>query len=401
MKRLLLLGGSAQQIIAIETAKRLGLYTVLCDYLPDNPGQFHADKFYQVSTTDKEAVLEIAKKEQIDCVLAYASDPAAPTMAYVAEQLCLPGNPYKSVQILCNKDRFREFLKTHGFPCPGAKSYNNKETALHDLSDHQFSFPLIIKPVDSSGSKGVTILRDIKGFEDAIDFAFSFSRSKRIIIETYIERKHEHVIGGDIFVSEGQVILWGLMSCFRGDSKNPLVPGGEMYPPQVDQEDISHIKSTLQRMVTELDIHSGSMNVEIMIGNDDQVYLVDIGPRAGGNMIPIQLGDIFGVDLVKMAIQCAMGEIVNVQPRERIPFCATYVLHSDKEGVFKGISFSEEAERYIYRKCIYKEVGDLVGRFDNAANALGILFLRFTDNDTMLRILSEMNKMISIELEKA
>ena len=84
MKKIMLLGGSAQQIIAIEKAKELGYFTVLCDYLPDNPGQYIADKFYQVSTTDKEAVLDVAKKENINGILSYASDPAAPTAAYVA-----------------------------------------------------------------------------------------------------------------------------------------------------------------------------------------------------------------------------------------------------------------------------------------------------------------------------
>ena len=92
-KKILLLGGSYQQIVAIEAAKRLGYYTILCDYLNDNPGQKYADKFYLVSTTDKEAVLEVAKKEKIDGVIAYASDPAAPTAAYVAEKLGLEGNP--------------------------------------------------------------------------------------------------------------------------------------------------------------------------------------------------------------------------------------------------------------------------------------------------------------------
>lgn len=87
MKKILLLGGSSQQVIAIETAKRLGLYTVLCDYLPDNPGQFHADKFYQESTTGKEKIYQIARDEQISYIIAYASDPAAPTAAYVAEKM--------------------------------------------------------------------------------------------------------------------------------------------------------------------------------------------------------------------------------------------------------------------------------------------------------------------------
>ena len=98
MKKILLLGGSAAQLVAIETAKRLGYYTVVCDYLPDNPGQHIADSFHLVSTTDKDAVLAVAREEQIDGVVAYSSDPAAPTAAYVAAKMGLVGLDYPWVQ---------------------------------------------------------------------------------------------------------------------------------------------------------------------------------------------------------------------------------------------------------------------------------------------------------------
>ncbi|MFR7481939.1 MAG: hypothetical protein ACLUUP_00125 [Eubacterium sp.] len=156
MKKILLLGGSAQQVIAVETAKKLGYYTVLCDYLPDNPGQYVADKFYLESTTDKKTILKIAEKEKVSGILAYASDPAAPTAAYVAEKLGLPGNPYKSVEILCNKDKFRDFLAKNDFYTPKAKGYNSAETALADLDNGYFEYPVIVKPVDS--------LREAKAF---------------------------------------------------------------------------------------------------------------------------------------------------------------------------------------------------------------------------------------------
>ena len=173
MKKILLLGGSAQQVVAIKTAKRLGYYTVLCDFLIDNPGQYATDKFYLVSTTDKDAVLEVAQKEQVDGVLAYASDPAAPTAAYIAEKLGLPGNPYQSVEILCNKDRFRNFLAGNGFSAPKAHGYVSAEDALKDKASYEY--PIIIKPVDSSGSKGATVLHsEEEGLTDALEFAFSF-----------------------------------------------------------------------------------------------------------------------------------------------------------------------------------------------------------------------------------
>ena len=110
MKRVLMLGGSTSQVCAIKRAKEMGLYVIICDYLPDNPGQFVADEFYLVSTTDKEAVLELAKGLNLDAVICYASDPAAPTAAYVCEKLGLPTSPYESVMVLSNKDTFRQYL---------------------------------------------------------------------------------------------------------------------------------------------------------------------------------------------------------------------------------------------------------------------------------------------------
>jgi carbamoylphosphate synthase large subunit len=133
MKRLLLLGGSTKQIPAIEYAKKQGYNITLCDYFPDNPGQNYADKFYCVSTTDREAILEVAQKENVDGVVAYASDPAAPTAAYVAEKMGLPTSPYKSVELLINKDKFRAFLAEHNFCTPRANGYSSIEEAKKDI----------------------------------------------------------------------------------------------------------------------------------------------------------------------------------------------------------------------------------------------------------------------------
>jgi biotin carboxylase len=397
MKKILLLGGSAQQVVAIETAKRLGYYTVVCDYLTDNPGQYVADKFYLVSTTDKEAILKVAKNERINGVIAYASDPAAPTAAFVAEQLGLPTNPYKSVDILCNKDKFRTFLFENGFDCPVANSYTSAELAFQDKDS--FEYPIIMKPVDSSGSKGVTILQTSEGFENAVNFAFSFSRSKRIIIEKFIVQKHKYNIGGDIFVDNGKVIIWGLMNCFREHSPNPLVPGGEIFPVLLNDSDLEKVKAVLQDLVTKLKIQCGCMNIELMIDKDDKVYLIDIGPRAGGNMIPIQLSAIFDVDIVEMSVQAAMGEKLNVTPHIAIPYCSHYVLHSDEDGIYQDIVFSKEIEQNIFRKELYKKKGEQVERFDNAAKALGIIFLKFASAEEMYNKMNRMNDYVKVVLK--
>lgn len=397
MKKILLLGGSSQQVIAIETAKKLGLNTVLCDYLPNNPGQFHADKFYQESTTDKEKILQIAQKEEIDYIIAYASDPAAPTAAYVAEKMGLPTNPYKAVETLCNKDMFREFLSAHGFNTPRAVGFASKEDALDDVEN--FTRPIIIKPVDSSGSKGATVIREDEDINTAIDFAFSFSRSHRIIIEEFIEKKHPYLIGGDIFVSDGKVVQWGLMNCHRDSSVNPLVPVGKSYPPLLNDSDLQAVEDTLQRLVTELGIRFGPMNVELIVDANNRVFPIDIGPRSGGNMIPDLLGMIFECDVVEMSVKSAMGESVGSEMTDCAPYYATLNLHSNREGIFEEIEFSTEIEQYIIRKDIYKKAGDDVNYFANAANALGIVFFKFPDQETMISMEEHMNEHVKIVLK--
>ena len=123
MKKILFLGGAPTQIPPIKYALEQGHHVITLDYLPNNPGHKLSHNFYNISTTDKEAVLEVAKAENIDAIVAYASDPAAPTAAYVSEKMGLPGNPYKSVEVLARKDLFREFLAKHNFNVPRSNAF--------------------------------------------------------------------------------------------------------------------------------------------------------------------------------------------------------------------------------------------------------------------------------------
>lgn len=396
MKKLLLLGGSAQQVVAIETAKRLGYYTVLCDYLNDNPGQYHADKFYLVSTTDKESVLEIAKKENVNGVLAYASDPAAPTAAYVAEQLGLPTNPTESVEILCNKDKFRAFLAENGFNTPHAKGFDNFDDIY--VSKNEFKLPVMIKPVDSSGSKGATVLYSWDNLNEAVKFALSFSRNNRFIIEEFIEKGYPYVIGGDVFVLNEKVQIWGLMNCHRDNQVNNLVPIGKSYPTVLNAETMNQVKSIIQDIVTKLGYKNGALNVELIIDKNGEIWPIDFGPRCGGNMIPALIGYIFNVDVVKLSVQVAMGEKSEICISKPCEYYATHNLHSNKDGIFVKVNYSENALKYKISETIYVKKGDPVSYFDNASKALGIVFFKFNSYDEMNYFLEHINEHIKIIL---
>lgn len=400
-KKILLLGGSAQQVVAIKTAEALGYYTVLIDYLPDNPGQYVADKYYSDSTTDVEAVYRIAKEEKVSGILAYASDPAALPAAIVAERLGLPTNPSKSVAILGVKDKFREFLHEHDFACPKFYTFSPNDD-IEEVKSHvnDFTFPIVVKPTDSSGSKGVSKLQDLDNLGEAIKDADGYSRNKVLIAEEFIQRGFPEVIGGDIFIWNGKIILYGEMSCLRGNHGRGLVPIGEKRPSGLNIKQLSNIHKELQRLISKLGVKFGEMNIEIILDKNDNVHFLEVGPRAGGNMIPIQLSDAFGCDLVKANVLAAMGENPQLDLQPKDGCFMTYVLHSYDEGIFKDVHIDESLSSHVYRKVVYKKEGDQVESFDGAGKAVGILFLHFESETEMDTVGEKMEELVHVELEE-
>ena len=399
-KTILLLGGSKQQVPAIEKAKALGLRTILIDYLSDNPGKEVADKWYQESTTDIEAVFRIAKDEGVDGILAYASDPAALPAAIVCEKLGLPTNPVKAVEILGVKHKFREFLQRNGFPCPKNFTFHpsiNIDELLEKLKS--LTYPIVIKPTDSSGSKGVTFLRDNNDLLKAVSHADSYSRNKILIAEEFIVRGYPYVIGGDVFVEDGLITLYGDMECLRDDNGESLIPIGEKYPNGLSKFQKKRLYSELQRLISTLDIRNGELNIELLIDKNDQPHFLEVGPRAGGNMIPIQLSDAYCIDLIEANIRASIGEMVRISTKMPNECIMTYVLHSHVAGIFKDIVFSPEIEPYIYRKVIYKNPGDIVEAFDGAGKALGIVFMKFPGTDEMNGIEQNIDKLVRVRLK--
>lgn len=399
MKKILLLGGSAQQIVAIEAAKKLGYYTVLCDYLTDNPGQYHADRFYLVSTIDKEAVLQVAKDEKIDGVLAYASDPAAPTAAYVAEQLGLPTNPYESVEILSNKDRFRKFLAENDFCTPKAMGFSSLEEIR--AAQNVFRLPVLIKPVDSSGSKGIKRINDWSELDDAYAYAMEYSRGKRVVIEEYLE-KFGYQIAGDGLVVNGKLIFrYFGNDHFNPKCTNPYVPVSASFPYNMPKEVHDKIHSTIQRLVSLLHMQTSCYNFDIRIDSDYNVYLMEVAPRDGGNFIPQVIRYATGIDLIDYAVRGAMNEPIELPDYQPAGFWSYFAVHSYAAGILKEIRIAPEVlEQHIVENHILVKPGDRVSAFTGANTTLGILIMKFDSMEQMLHMMDHPDEWIQVVLEE-
>lgn len=390
------MGGSAQQIPAIIAARRLGYSPVLCDYLPDNPGQFHADTYYGVSTTDQDEVLKVAKREQVAGVVAYASDPAALTAAYVADKMGLPGNPYSSIEILSHKDKYREFMARRNFSTPLAHGYSSIVEASRDIG--RFKMPVVIKPVDSSGSKGVSILKRPEDLPEQAGSALSYSRCQRLIIEEFIEQKG-YQVAGDGFVVDGQLVF----RCFGNDhfdlsNPNPLVPVAASFPYIGTQRLQNKIHNEIQRLLSLLNIRVGAFNFDIRIDVDENVYLMEVGPRNGGNYIPQVIKYATGMDLVDYTIKAAMGEDCgDIEMTEVKGFWSYYAIHSEKGGVLQTIEIDRRAkDEFIVESYLPYKSGDAVPAFSYSNKTLGILIMKFPSSQVMLNMMDAAQEWINV-----
>lgn len=372
-KKLLLLGGLRYLIPVIEAAHKEGYYVITCDYLPDNIAHKYSDEYHNVSIIDKETVLKLAKKLQIDGIMSFAVDPGVVTAAYVQEQMGLPqGGPYESVCILQNKDRFRAFLTEHGFNVPKAKGFSSVEEALNGIEG--FEWPLIVKPTDSAGSKGVKRIDNPKDLEDAIKYAFNYSFSNRIIIEEFIEQEGCSS-DSDCFSVDG-VLKFVSFSAqrFDKDAPNPYTPSAYSWPSTMTKEQEAELTSELQRLLTLLNMKTSIYNVETRIGKNGKAYLMEVSPRGGGNRLSEMIRYATGVDLITNTVRAAVGEKVeDIQQKSFNDEWIEFILHSEKSGSFQRINISQEIEKFIFEKDIWVKEGEHISGFNGANDAVGTL----------------------------
>lgn len=399
MKKLLILGAMEMHVPLIRRAKELGIYVITCDYIPENPGHKLADEAYFDSTTDLEAVLSLAKKCNVDGIMTYNSDPAAATVAYVAEKLGLPGNSYDTVKTMSEKNLFREFLRINDLNVPKFGNYSSKEEVRSHFDE--FSLPVIIKPVDSSGSKGVSVINNIDDVDAAIEFALSKSRCKRFIIEEFIE-PIGHQLHGDGFVENGKIVFLCLGDHHFDSSINNLVPYSTTFPSQHSSEEIQQCLEQIQFFISKVGFKNGGFNVELRISKrDKKAYIIDIGARNGGNFTPKVIEYSSGFNFMDKAIFAAIGEKSqeydkSIQKRD---FTSYLILHSDKEGIYKNAKLSDEIEKRIVEKHMYVKSGDKIESFMGANAAIGVLILKYESREIMNRIVDNFNALYEIELE--
>ena len=392
----MLLGGIRYLLPAIEVAHKHGYHVITVDYLPENIAHQYSDEYYNVSIIDKEAVLKVAQEKQIDGIMSFGVDPGVVSASYVQNKMGLPSfGPFKSVEILQNKDKFRAFLTKHGFNVPKAKGFSSFEEALADLT--WYEFPVIVKPTDAAGSKGVTRVDTLKELKPALKYAIEHSISGHIIAEEFIE-KQGCSSDTDSMSVDGKLVFTSFCAQrFDADATNPYTPAAYSWPSTFTEEQETYLKSEIQRLITLLGLKTCVYNIETRIGTNGKPYIMELTPRGGGNRLCEMLRYATGVDMITAITRAIVGD--EPAPIEQKPYnghWAEIILHADKSGIFDHLDVRKELPTEIVEEDLWVEKGDKVESFEGANNAIGTLVLKFQTAEELERAITNQREWLKV-----
>lgn len=398
-KKLMLLGGIRYLVPAIEAAHKHGHHVITVDYLPNNIAHKYSDEYHDVSILekDKDKVLALAQELQIDGILSYAVDPGVVAASYVAEKMGLPFTcSYEAASIMQDKSKFRQFLTEHGFNVPNAKGYTKAEDALKDVDF--FNWPVIVKPVDSAGSKGVTRVDDPKDLEAAIAHALDESHNGHFIVEDFLELQG-YQSSADCFSVNGELVYADYSDqLFDKNAENPYTPAIEIWPASMPQEHQDYLTSEIQRLLKLLNCGTGLYNIESRVCKNGKPYIMEVSPRAGGNRIAELQRIGSGIDLIEAEVQKAVGEkVCDIIMPHYDGYYVNYIVHSNQDGIFEKAILDEEfKKKHVIEAEIRVNAGEHVETFKGANNAIGTLFLHFDNRQQMDEALANQNEWLKV-----
>lgn len=400
-KKLLLLGGARYLFPVIKKAHELGLYVITCDYLPNNDAHKYADEYVNVSIINKDEVLATAQEKHISGIMSFACDPGVATAAYVAEMMGLPfQGSYKSVSILQDKGKFRQFLIDNGFNCPHAKSYTNIKAPFNDVD--YFTWPVIVKPVDSAGSKGVTRVDKPEDLPKAIQMALANGHNGQFIIEDFLSFESYHS-STDPFTVDGKLKYISFSDqLFDKEADNPYTPAFIIWPTTMKQEHQDYLTSEIQRLMDLLNMKTGIYNIETVVGKGGIPYIMEVSPRGGGCKIAELQEMSVGVNVIENEIRKAVDmPLLPIEVKDIRGHWCEMIVHArpGQEGVFEQLNIREDIRQNNVKVVdMSAKPGDYVHPFTGANMALGDMFLQFPTREDLNDAIGDTTKWLDIVL---
>ena len=311
-KRLLILGGTTLMIHVVETAKKMGVFTIVTDVDPNSPAKLYSDLAFNISTGNIDELYNLCINERVDGVFTGYED----FNTSVACELCsMLNKPFyatkEQIELTKNKINFKEICKRFGVPV--VKEFQENENVV---------FPVVTKPADSYSGKGISICITKEELMKGIDFALKYSKSSQYLLEKFMDSHSVECINIDYLIRDGEIKLTAVGDKYVNDeqgNKTPLT-SAVMYPSIRQEEYVNTLDEKVKKMFNFLGLRNGTLFIESFY-DEDGFHFYEMGYRVGGGQSSILLDRINGVDYVRMLISYALsGEMCSDEIFKNISF---------------------------------------------------------------------------------
>lgn len=308
-KKVLILGANPETVSLIKKANEMGLYTIVTDYDPNAFAKPFASKSYDINAVDVDALEEVAKKEQVDGILVGVAEALLPTYCELCERLNLPCYASKELfEIMVRKDFFKS--KCREYSVPTIEEYELSEC-------DKIKYPVIVKPVDSCSSKGITVCNNYDELIKAIDYALSFSNSGKYIIERYMTG--EEVISYYV-MQDGNPIFVGMCDryTYKSSSEKVQLPTSYIFPSKHIESYIKTTDQTVKNMIKGIGLKNGSIFFQCFVDEDGIVRTYEPGYRLNGAQEHMIVSQVSEIDAKELYINLSLTGNVSDKPLETL-----------------------------------------------------------------------------------
>lgn len=395
MKKILFVNGSYNEIPLIKAAKKLGYFVITSGNDPHGEGHKYSDKYCPCDYSNKEAILEVAKKEQVDAVCSCGNDFGAISSSYIAEKMNLPGHDtLKNAKIFHEKDEFKKMVEELNLPSPKTYSFTDLDKALEHIK--KCEFPQIIKPVDLGGGKGISISRNVDEGVDGVINAFKASKVKHVVIEDYIEGEQMAYI---CFIKDEKVV-WSYLT----NDYSYLNPFMVWFDARVSKSTsnklIPVIRDDVNKMSKFCHVADGFLTIQLMVKNGKPYYLETMR-RCLGNYHYYVISKDIGVDMYEwfVANECGLDTSKYINALVDKDIMSGFMgIYADHNGTINRVIIDEEFQKLCFDKLMLNEKDYVVD--DYLHDKLGMVFFTFNNDEERKYFINKRMSLFIVEYKK-
>lgn len=392
MKKLLLTGGSHSEVPMIEAAQKMGWFVITTGNDVGSQGHEIADKYIKGDFSDKEFVLQLAQNEQVDAIVSGCNDFAYLSTAYACEKLGMPGHDsYETSKIIHIKNRFREMTAALGIRTPKIEICRNLEECKRAIE--KVGFPLLVKPVDLTGGKGVKTCIEVNETLDAFEAAMEVTREDYVILEEFIQGENH---GITTLIKNGRVVFHVVDNEQYGLNKYLVL--GACSPSDIPQCAEFTLIKDIEKIAEHCNLVDGLFHVQFILDQDNYPIMIDPCRRAPGDLYILLAKYVTGVDYPAEIVKAECGEPVrNIYVMEH-NFVARECIMTSKKGTIKEVHIEDELKKYLVHALLKYSKGIKIEQ--PLKHKAGILIMKFESYAQMMSVLERFQKLAWIELEE-